>query len=742
MDMFTVTHGIGGERQETTRSIMKLDPMEVFKALFVNLAAAKSPRLQDFLKVFGLLKRYAKLLNKDITKLDFYGDLLTNNGEMNPKLVKCVKDHYDNEGTRNSQQNKLWKLIEAELKAAESAEGVNVGLASVGLFDVSKLPAFLQVIYAWLSHVRTGPVTSDERAKLPLSEISFQLLKVLLAVTTEHKISDTTTLLQEKRGVVLALIAATVKHSLRKAVIRRFNKLRRRFGFKDEINGYTEENLPSLLKEALKIFRERAPHGFQPYKELRVQAEKYRGRGDGSLTLHTIGHYTKIFLYVASKLKLTADTSIRDLLILVSRPIEKEGIVIGTEYYNPIIEPFAEAERQTVRHGWKEANFDSVTYIRFLDALFAIARFNGEFDLPNEYRKNVKIRRDNKTRKDRKRRKKKRFHREWVDEEIKRLKSEFDTIIRRKTYAINRQHLKLCLFLPQLVVLRYLGYRQQCLRRCVVGKNIKFKKDGSVSFYYEQDEIKNGVIIDQTFSPDSCSEIPELQLLLDVLTKYYRDFLPAVRSMSPEHYDEQMGSMFFAVPSYDGLGLIKHTPFNVDSKASRDVEGNDGVSDFSYWFSQAASGLMNFSDLTDFPYNFTPHLLRGHCCDWLRKDKGWAWEEVAKAMGDREQTLKQEYFDEDEREQSAEPFAKYNERLRSIREQKERLANSVPAEALDKAQTTLAAVAEQLSEERRSRVKAEQEAATYKMRYEFALTVGKITDAEVKALIKQEQIAA
>lgn len=721
---------------------MKRDRLAVFKLIFVNLAAADSQRRRDFLRVFGVVEDFAGLLNKDIAELKFFGDLVVKGGEMNPKLVQFVNDYYGVKSTRVSQLNKLRKLIEAESEHAQSGKDVSVGLATVGLADVNKLLPPLREIWPALLRVKAEWATPDERLKLPLNDIGAELFRVLKTVSNEHQVDDTITLLDAKSGAVHSLIASSVKHRLRRRVRNHFSDIRRQFGLRHQFSEYTESDLPPRIRKALEVFRVRAPHGFAPYEELRVQAEKHERRGDGALTQNTIGIYIRGFVFGVSKLNLPESAAIEDLLVLDSRPIEKEGKVVGTEYFNPLIEPYATAEREAVRPGWKEKNFDSVAYLRFLDALLAIARFNGEFDLPAEFRKNVRVRRDRKTRKNRKRATKQRFPREWVDAEILRLKPEFDKIIKSRSYVHNRGHLKLCLYLPQLVVLRYLGYRQQCLRRCVVGKNIKFRKDGSLTFYYEQNEIKNGVIINQTFSADSCGEIPELQILLDVLGNYYRNFLASVRAMNPAHYDEHMGRMFFGVPCFDGVGLIKRPPSGAGSAITREAGGINGVSAFTRWFSQASYELMNFDGLSDFPHDFTPHLLRGHCCDWLRKDLGWAWEDIAKAMGDREETLKQEYFEEDEREQSAEPFAKYNEQLRAVREQKEWIANSVPASALDQLNAALGVVTGQLSEERDLRVRAEREAAEYKRRYEFVLPRANVTDDEVTAVFREELIAA
>lgn len=719
---------------------MRRNRLVLFSTVFMKLAAVESARSKDFMKVFGVLETFANQhLGKEIIDLNFFGDLVLKGGKVNPELCNFVEKFYENESTRVSQLNRLENLIAAELRHYVSAGEVTPELVSAGLVKAENLPAHLREIWLALPRKRgEGQLSPERREKLPLTPVGMEVFRALLSVNEQYGVQDAATLLDELQHVVRLFIGSNVHHKIRRRARTCFNRLRNGFDFRRPTTEYTEADLPPKIRKCVQVFRSRAPHGFAPYPELRAQSEKYKGYKDGQLAGRTIRRYVWNFIYGLSKLNLSEDACIQDLLVLDSRPIERDGKVIGIEYFNPLLEPYAAAERARSKPDWKQENFDSVMYLRFLEALFSIARYNGEFDLPMEFRRRVELRRDNKTRKERKRKKKQRFSRKWVDEQILLLKREFDRAIKKKTFLDNQRPLKVCIFLPQLVVMRYLGYRQQCLRRCLIGRNIKFGKDGSVSFYYARNEIKNEVIIDQTFTADSCSEMPGLLLMLDVLRQYHRVFLPTVRAHSPKYFDEQMGRMFFAIPSKDGIGLIKKAPADVTSQSTREAEGDDGCSDFNYWFSRMAYELMNFDDLTDFPHDFNPHLLRGHCCDWLRKVLEWSWEDVSKAMGDREETLKKEYFEEDDREQSEAPFVRYNERLRAEREHKERAANSVPVEALNKMQAALGDVSDQLREERALRKRAEDEARTYRRHYEFVLSMANITDGEVRARLLGE----
>jgi hypothetical protein len=717
---------------------------ELFGALFPRLADLRPQRIKDFRKVRRVLAEFARRLGKKVQELNFFGDFLTNGGEVNDKLLRFVSRYHRKNSTRVSESSRLEKLIKDELELAIASGEVTTELASVGLVDAEKLPSHLKKIWEVLPRIGGAGQSLMRRLRLPLTPMAHELFKILIYVNNLYSIEDLKELLQERRCEVSSMIRNAVGYKLRYRAQRIFVEVRRRFNLiSKKSRKFTEKDLPMKLQEALCLFRARAPHGFQPYPELQSQAHKYKKRGGGVLSEQTILQYADLFIARLSRLNLKKNTCLEDLLVLRTRSVIRRGKVVALEYFNPIIEPYLKAQRAASNLNYKAETFDSVSFRLFLNALFAIARYNGEFDLPIHFQKHIKLRLDRETGKNRKHDKKKKLNRVWVDAEIQRLKGEFNLIVRRKTFLKNKRDLELCLFLVQLVVMRYLGFRQQCLRRCIIGKNIIFNEDGSITFFYERNEIKNGVRINQTFSRELCDEIPEIVLLIDLLTDYYEKVLPAIRSAAPKLYDEKMGNMFFALPSMRRqAGLIRKPPVWAGSATSRDAKGKDGAREFNGWFQRAAYKLMKFEEIVDCSHTFNPHLLRGHCCDWLRKDKEWSWESISKVMGDTEATLKREYFDEEEREQNSAPYVEYNKKLKNEREQKERIANSVPLEALNQMQAALGYVTTQFTEERELRKKAEKDAATYKLHYEFVLSVANITDTEVKSRLQEELVPA
>lgn len=711
-----------------------------FASLFSRLAKKMPKRIKDFRQVRAVLAAFAsRKLGRDLTKLKFYGDLV-NAGGVNDELVTFARGYYKTASTRSSEVSRLVNLITDELNEATSSGEITPAMASVGLIVAENLSAPLRQIWEMLPRIKGCGVHQARRMKLPLKDRALDLLRILLQVNDGRGADSAKALLQGSRDDVLWLIKTTLHHRFRRSVRQIYNQLSRRLDPEREVpKKHSEKNLPVKIRRAIGVLRKRGTFGFAPYPGLISQAGKYKGRDDGKLSASVTDEYCRVLVAVLSKLNLKKDTGLVDLLTLRKKPRKRGKRIVGYDYYNPIIEPYRRAQQEACRPHYKAKTYDSAAFRQFLRALFALARYNGEFDLPQQFQRRIKLRLDKGTPDQRKHNKKKRLGRGWIDAEIRRLSVEFQRIVKSKSFLGNRRDLELCLFLVQLGVMRYLGFRQQCLRRCAVGKNIIFNKDGSVTFYYEKSEIKNGVRINLTISKESCDEIPELVLLTGLLTTYYRRVLTVIRSTAPELYERQLGEMFFALPAGRRReGLIRKPPVCEGSSTSRDAAGRDGGAVFREFFEGAAYDLMNFDELVDFPHEFNPHLMRGHCCDWLRKDKKWSWEAISKVMGDTEETLKKDYYDEEEREQNADPFLEYNRKLKTERRQEERMANSVPLEAFNDMQAAFRDASEQLREERERTRRAEEEAKTYRQNYEFVLSVVNMSDAEVRALNKEE----
>jgi hypothetical protein len=229
-----------------------------------------------------------------------------------------------------------------------------------------------------------------------------------------------------------------------------------------------------------------------------------------------------------------------------------------------------------------------------------------------------------------------------------------------------------------------MGYRQQCLRNCVVGKHIFIVPGKSVTFKWQPGEIKNEVEIDTTISLEKHGKIPELVLLLNVLSKYYTRVLPYLPELYKErygegyfeHFQEMMGNSFFACVERGGIVSKLYAGATPSGLKSRQK--------FYARFLDAAYRFMNFDGVDSVDLHFNPHFLRGVCCDWMRYDLKMSWEDIAQVLGDAEWTIRKEYFHDLKVKSATEPFAK----LSKAREELEcRMAKEAEAARRQKDET-------------------------------------------------------
>jgi hypothetical protein len=220
---------------------------------------------------------------------------------------------------------------------------------------------------------------------------------------------------------------------------------------------------------------------------------------------------------------------------------------------------------------------------------------------------------------------------ESIDPEIVRLKIKFDEVIRSWSLITSSSDLRLCLFLPKLVAARYLGLRRSNMARCRVGKNILFESDNSVTFRFDPNDIRSARGIYFSISAERHSEIRELLLTLDVLTKYKFRILDIIRSQDPIHFQDVMGDNFFAKAASHGRGMIE--PFGTDGESMAAEQAacrtlQDG-------FRRDAMQFMNAGEEAGDPSAITIAYHRKLCFDWMHADLGMSWEEVSVFSGVR-----------------------------------------------------------------------------------------------------------
>jgi hypothetical protein len=647
-----------------------------FSYVFPNVAVDRPLLEKSFAKVHGFIRAFAiNAIGCEIDQIDLF-NLVDEKGNFNRDFNQYLCTYYSNESTRASQTSIIKTLAEAEFGLIRSKDVLPSKPALGGLVVPEKLLPHMKEI--WLALPRPGGAHAhknkeESRAALPLTNISKEAFKIILAVNERHDVQDAKELLQGHYNEIKLEVLTSIEHNLRTKVLQNISRTAQKLGLRTirtYIPRLTLDQLPVKMGEELNNFIIRGPAGLAAFDDLRTLAVEFEYKTTKPLSATHVYHCRDTFLAGLAYMDLTPDMGVEDLLRLESRSINIKGreIII---LFNPFIDHYRALEKAKEKPGFKQVDYDSSMFCHFLVALRATARFNGEFQLVSEFNKYYRVKPDKGSLKIRKHLKKKRMNPKWIDDEIIRLKDEFDQIVREKTFLTDKRDLKVCLFLAQLVVLRYLGFRQQCLRKCLIGKNIIFNSKSSVTFHYEPGEIKNDVMIDETLSSDLHDGLDEIMLLIDVLVKYKFQVLDTIRAKQQDEYKKKMGDAFFGkavAPWGLGLSLVESYPAgqkedSLEERAKKDLFGSIKLG---RCFIDMAYELMDFSHLKDFQFNFNPHFLRGVCCDWMRKVLHWTWEEITKALGDTEETLKREYYDEGKKVSDAtDAFA------RSSRERKE-----------------------------------------------------------------------
>lgn len=715
-----------------------------FSYLFPRLSAG-GEHFDDYRKVNGVLVSFiAPGLKKEVAETTII-DFLNERGELKLEFIAHFEGRYKKSSTKSSQHSILTTLVQLELAKMGEDRGVSPAAARCGRIDPEKLELHMRQI--WLALPRAGGAARAARDNRPREELAIKPLAVevfalLLEVNEELGLGDAEALLKGSRLQVLEKIRTNISHATRTIAMKMLVRLRRNLGIsgRDEPVCLTVEDLPEAFAAELNTFEERAQLGMGAFKDLRALAAKYDFTSIAPLAPTTLRSYKWSLLKGLSKIDLPEDFCVEDLLRLQERSVKTEDGELVVELYNPLVDQYREVEKAKVKPRVKAAGKDTSTFVMFTQSLQCVARYNGKFRLAATFGEHYTLYLDFDSRNSRKSQKKQRWPRKWIDEQIRGLKERFDKIVKKRSFLVSETDLRLCLYLPQLVVLRYFGFRQQCLRKCAVERNIFFNADGSITFKYTRYEIKNQVEIYQEVSEELHGNVAELMILLDVLTKYYSVVLKAVRAKDPEFYRKHVGDAFFVAPAGPGgEGLVIRYPADgytgsYLSRAQAEVTGTKVLRDF---FTTATYAFIDFASFKDFPEEFHPHFLRGVCCDWMYTDLEMTWREIEQAMGDREATLKKFYYEEGQRRQSAtSPFARVSrdrgreaEALR-LREQ------SIPLDVHLKTQQALENTTAVLSAEVARRGELEGEVKLLRMQRDFLVTRSGLTERELSDLIE------
>jgi len=631
-----------------------LDLSKPFTALVMERDVERPDlRLESTLnKVGTTLAGYAECLGKTKDELTLL-EICLSNEVLHYALERCPAVLNQEKKYRGQNLSRIRKLV----RSLAWGDDVTRGNSQVAIEE--QLPDHLRQIWCLFSRVTTRKMSRrvsekdrkayyEFRAALPLSDCSVPLILALLRVSKDLGVTDNRRLFEECRENILRDFKSHNPPDRWDSISAALYALRRRIR---EYLGYQTakpsritmrlEDLPEPLRTQVLTFKRRAREGFGEDVKIKVKARKrYKLELDGLPPDSVQSHIDTLLLglgYIPRE-AYGGTLDLKDLLKLDERAVEDDGIE-DLESYNALVEIYRmrEVSRSSV---YKEEGYDSVSFVRFIEAIGAVASYNGLLNLRkkflHEYGANIDIR----TREKLKKRKKQVFDLEWLDGQIKLLGVEFHLIADSGSFKYTREgilclrarrDLNLCIFYVVLVTLRFLGVRQQCVRDCVVGENITFGKKKSLTFEWKTEEVKNGKGVKHSLSMEEHDIV--LGTLIDAVWTYYKKIYPYITggdaSLPPEFSATQRqvaAGQFF-------LECGKNTchPFK-DKNA------------FAGWFKRMSLRYLDIrGKLGKGGVRLHPHLLRAIYGDWL-ESLGFSKEQTAAMAGDNVETYKRFYL--------------------------------------------------------------------------------------------------
>lgn len=632
-------------------------------------------------KVTAPLKSYAASLKLTLEELSLL-HVCTGGGDIHPDLKKHISRLNLTDTYKGQHISRLRSLIEALLRPETTDGQPALELLPLG----EQLPEPLRTIWPLLPRPRSTSVLARyaerevylrDRDMMALSTRGICLALALMEVCRQHNVSSSETLFEEFASEVLDAIS---RHnypsewvSLRSAFYILRRRVRESMGY--EVTVATPVKLmvkqfPEPLRTQVLLYQERARFGFKTDGQIKIQARtKYKLDLSTQAEETIIGYTENLCLgigYLPPEMR-RENLDVRDFLRLVDREVEVDEVTVK-ELYNPLADYYRQLE-QTRLSGRKEFGFDSACFQKFIWAMTAVAAFNGHLRLRQLFLKEYKAVLDTDSKDHHKRAKKETFDREWLDGQIQRLRVRFKQIAAEGPFKneaggtlrlASRRNLNLCLFYVALVTLRYLGIRQQCVRDCLLGKNIIFVAPMAVTFYWSDEEMKNTKGLLHRFNMEQHGDVQEI--LIEAVLIYYKKIYPYVSGAATDqlpHIREArrraVAGQFFLKCNSQGICV----PFT-------------NRLDFYNWFKRMTLSYLDFGTrLENKGLWLNPHYLRAVFGDWCRFDLNYSSEQTALLAGDTEEVFEAEYITHPATYDATDAWTNKSQELRAKRRDEE-----------------------------------------------------------------------
>lgn len=599
-------------------------------------------------KMNALLEDYAVDRGTSLGKLRLI-DVCTGDGRLRPELYQHITEVYPlAEGSRPSYVSCARRLVKMTFKTStEVAEERTLALSGL------QIPEPVERMLPLLPREGTKPEVRDPeiRPTLPYTRNGIFLLLAVLSVWTEFQLTSLESLFLDHVSSLRRAIRRITRKNHDGSTISLMNRVRNGLGIPQPEKGPRPMPLEQVLEplrteiltyraRALSMGDEKPAEERLEEKKLIAKASRY-GYRPQKLRVGTVEKDVNLMCRMYARILPLIESDgldsfgIRDILCITHEVVDDDGEDV-THSLNKYFESYRniEVERSSM---FKRAGYDSSNFRDCYNSVRMIAAYNGYFaNLKNfceAYRTTVL---DWERMERRKEIKKTIFSIEYVDGELARMRKQYERILRGRSFARTAGRpnaeadcdLTFCFFYVAFVMMRYLSYRQKCVRDCVVGSNITFNRGGSVTLFWTKDKVKNKKPIRVTLTADRFEGAwePVIHALKTYKSIVYPYALSRARAQGSL---ESLGGQFI---------LHLNGVHEVVRWSSRDALG------FYAWFHARARQFLTFPDeAVEADIRFNPHFLRGLCVDWMY-EIGMSMAEISVVTGDTEAVLRRKYL--------------------------------------------------------------------------------------------------
>lgn len=466
----------------------------------LSRVCSKDPALEKVRdKMRALFEDYAIARGSSIYKLKLL-DVCTSEGKLRPELERHIRQVYPlGAKSRPSYVSGAKRLVKAVINSADGLDDARKNLVD------PQIPAPMKRLLPFIPRqgARNLLLNPEKRLQQPYSRNGLFFLLAALSVWREFGLTTLESLFRERNESLLLAIRKTARrnaasvysivHSVRNGLKIPFLRGPRKSIPVEQMCEPFRTELLNYSSLAVTLSDEKTPEERQKDSQLIKKAARY------GITLTknretTVKNDVKILSLMYGRILPTLEAkgitsfSVKDLLKITRKTVKEDGEKVKMALNEPL-DVYRQSEIEKSNR-FKRAGFDTGAFSACVMAIKQVAMFNGYFiylkDFGEAYKEIVL---DSYTIEKRKEIKKSIFSMNYVDGQLSQLRKRYEKIINTKSFvrgpsrsvSDSNRDLALCFFYVATVVMRYLSYRQQCVRDCVYGQNIIFNGDGSVT---------------------------------------------------------------------------------------------------------------------------------------------------------------------------------------------------------------------------------------------------------------------